>query len=202
VFDCNVYLDVANLTGRFGWDTFSAEVARLAQVPVPHPTDRAYDALRAVAACTSGRLVGDEILEVWTSDHIDSMVHRKAVTPATPDEFGHVGLGWSTEDADELVDELIGGLCAASNGGTVGGHYPDGNPPLDHEDGMVYGACRWLASDDPLCRVYCVTRDRGFLKAYRDNRLDPHTVVLTPSNFVAFARKARRMASLQQMRPQ
>ena len=68
---------------------------------------------------------------------------------------------------------------------------PDGNPPLDHEDGMVFGVCRHLAGDDPLCRVYCVTRDRGFLDAAKQRRLSDHTTVLPPATFVALVRRAR-----------
>jgi hypothetical protein len=78
------------------------------------------------------------------------------------------GLGWSQDCAQALVDDLIFGVAHRSSGGTLGGHYPDGNPPLDHEDGMVYGACRWLAAEDPLAHVYCVTNDKGFLAAYRE----------------------------------
>ncbi|XVV11070.1 hypothetical protein ACQP2X_40470 [Actinoplanes sp. CA-131856] len=166
VFDCNVYLDTAALLGPpFTWEKFDAAVARLSRVPVPHPSDAAADSLRAIAATTSGHFAGDESLEAWTSSHIDIIVRGKAEQRTEPDPLtGYRGLGWSRADAQTLVDELIYGVTDWSGGGSLGRCFPDGNPPLDHEDGMVYGACRQLAGEDPLAHVYCVTRDRGFLK--------------------------------------
>lgn len=192
VFDCNIYLDVACIVGPpFSWDKFSEAVARLAKVALPHPVDRSYDSLRAIAVCTTGGFAGDETLEVWTNASIDKIVRGKAAQSPLPDNNGYSGLGWDPAHADSLVDDLIWKLAAYSNGGTLGDHYPDGNPPLDYEDGMVYGGCRRLAGDDPLARVYCVTRDRGFLQAGKDGRLGNHSTVLTPSAFVALVRAAR-----------
>lgn len=144
VFDCNVYLDAAGLLGPpFTWEKFDAAIAQLARVPVPHPTDRAFDSLRSIAACTSGRFAGEEMVEVWTSSHIDTVVRGKAQQSVDADpETGYRGLGWSGENAQKLVDELIYGIVERSDGGTLGDLFPDGNPPLDHEDGMIYGACR------------------------------------------------------------
>lgn len=201
VFDCNIYLDVAALVGApFTWDKFYAAVAPLATVPVPHPSDAAYDSLRAVAACTSGRFAGDEVLEVWTNSHIDTIVRGKAQQPTDPSpRTGFRGLGWSREDAQTLVDDLIGGLLERSAGGTLGLGVPDGNPPLDHEDGMVYGACRSLAGDDPLCKAYCITRDREFLQASSEKLLRDHSRVLPPAKFVALVRAARAGYSMRKM---
>ncbi|MFC4951253.1 hypothetical protein [Pseudonocardia sp. GCM10023141] len=202
VFDCNVYLDVASvLAAPFDWAAFDAAVARLAKAPVPHPTDPALDSLRAVAGCTSGRFAGKETLEVWTSAHIDATVRSKAKHPSIPDpRTGYRGLGWSQSDAQGLVDELIHGATERSDGGTLGNCIPDGNPPLDHEDGLVYGACRKLAGDDPLATVYCVTRDRDFLGARTAGSLSGHTKVITPSTFVGLIRAARASFSIERMR--
>jgi hypothetical protein len=138
---------------------------------------------------------------VWTNAHIDKIVRGKASQPTEPDDRGYRGLGWDPWAAQSLVDDLIGGIAAFSNGGTLGDHYPDGNPPLDHEDGMVYGACRTLASEDPLANVYCVTRDKGFLKAHKENRISGHTRVLTPSMFLALVRAARTQYSFRRIPP-
>lgn len=203
VFDVNVYLDVARLLGPpFTWEKFSARSAAVAADPCPHP-DPACDSLRAIAVCMSGRFAGSEQVEVWTNAHIDKIVQGKARESVTPDpETGFKGLGWSLADAQNLVADLVYGLIEISDGGTLGGdHYPDGNPPLDHEDGMVYGACRFLADQDPLGRVYCVTRDRGFLAAYKEGQLDEHSVVLPPAAFVALVRAARTRLSIQAMAP-
>lgn len=201
VFDCNIYLDTASLLGSpFTWEAFDAAAARLARVPVPHPQNGAYDSLRALAACTSGRFAGDEALEVWTSSHIDTIVRGKASqssseNPAT----GHRGLGWTDEAAQGLIDDLVYGLIDRSGGGSVGDLFPDGNPPLDHEDGMVFGACRYLAGDDPLAHVYCVTRDKGFIDAYTSGALSRHSHVMAPARFIALIRAARVQYSVRRM---
>lgn len=204
MLDINVYLDVANYLGPpFTWEGLSAAAAQTRGQPVPC-ADYRVDSLRLIAMCTSGRFAGDESVEVWTNTHIERLVRRKAMHPVTPNPGSeHRGLGWSAEHAQSLIDELIEGLLMKSNGGSLGGvnQYPDGNPPLDHEDGMVFGACRTLAGDDLLSRVYCVTRDGGFLDAYRAGRLVNHTRVLTPAQMVALMRAARSQLSIRRMLP-
>ncbi|WP_439690449.1 hypothetical protein ACRQ4C_05810 [Curtobacterium sp. SP.BCp] len=193
VFDCNVYLDAARLVGApFSWNAFDQLVAREVVQPNPHPRGAAYDSVRAIAVCLSGEFAGNMPLEVWTSDHIDDTVHYKARQSTTPDpDTGHRGLGWATGDADGLLDVLIGDTTSVSNGGSLGAQRTDGDPPLDHEDGLVYGACRALVADNPNAKVYCVTNDRGFLQAYADGRLPKHTIVISPARFVALVRAAR-----------
>lgn len=202
IFDCNVYLDVACFTGPpFSWNKFDAEVARLAGVEVPHPTNRVYDSMRAIGVCTSGLFASNETLEVWTSAHIDKIVQGKSQQSVVPNASGYRGLGWSKSDAQALVDDLIYGIIDMSDGGSLDHHYPEGNPPLDHEDGMVYGACRVLAGEDPLAKVYCVTNDKGFLKAAKEQALGSYGHVLTPSLFVKLVRSARAQYSIGRMPP-
>lgn len=193
VFDVNIYLDVAALLGSpFTWGKFDEAVASLARVPVPHPINAAYDSLRAIAISTSGRFKGAETLEVYTNSHIDKMVRGKTQQPTKLDATtGYRGLGWGREDANGLVTDLIDGLLERSVGGTLGDTFPDGNPPLDHEDGMVYGACKVLAGNDPLSTMYCVTRDNGFIAASKDGKLANHTKVLHPTIFLQLVRAAR-----------
>jgi len=204
VFDVNVYLDVADLLGPpFSWEAFGAAAARTRTEPLPC-RDVRVDSLRAIAMCTSGKFAGDEPLEVWTNAHIEGLVRRKAMHPLTPQPGSNKrGLGWSQTHAAELVGSLVEGLLEQSNGGSLGGfrQYPDGNPPLDHEDGMVYGACRKLSGDDPLARVYCVTRDSGFLEAYTSGMLPNHSRVLTPAQMAALMRAARSHISIRRMLP-
>lgn len=203
VLDVNVYLDVAELVGSpFDWGRFNDLVVATREEPVPCKSEPAYDCLKVVAMCMSGRFAGEDPVEVWTNDHIQGLVKNKAVHPVEPDPVtGLRGLGWSPDDADSLAEDLVGGLIEKSNGGClpVGG-YPDGNPPLDHEDGMVYGACHDLATDDLLCNVFCVTRDRGFLDAARNGELQAHTRVVTPAQMVALMRHARFRLSTAAMR--
>jgi hypothetical protein len=121
VFDCNIFLDAASLVGPpFSWQKFDAAVARISRDPVPHPDDQSYDSLRAMAACTSGRFAGEELIEVWTSSHIDKVVRGKANQSIQPDPMtGYQGLGWTVEAAQGLVNDLIYGLVERSDGGTV-----------------------------------------------------------------------------------
>lgn len=147
-------------------------------------------------------VAGEEVVEVWTCGHIDTVVRGKAEQSLHPDQVtGYRGLGWSHEDAQTLVDELIYGLVDRSDGGTMGDQFPDGNPPLDHEDGKVYGACKALAWEDPLAQIYCVTRDRGFLQAYDNGSLSGHSRVMSPSTFVALVRASRTQYSMRRMAP-
>jgi hypothetical protein len=205
VLDVNIYLEVGALLGPpFTWDKFDELIARSG--PNRQSGERQeLDSLRLVAACTSGKFAGDEPLEVFTNSHIDRLVRRKAMHPAVPVSVSgsrRRGLGWKADDAQGLVDDLIYGLVEMSNGGTLGeAPGTDGYPPLDHEDGMVYGACRVLAGQDLLCKVYCVTRDNGFLDAARSGRLSGHSKVVTPAAMTELIRRARLNVSLGKMRP-
>lgn len=202
VFDCNVYLDVGRLLGSpFSWDEFNAEAARSARLAIPHPQGSWHDSLRAIAVCTSGRFAGQEPLGVWTSDHINSMVEYKAQQSSTEDPItGFAGLGWLQADATGLVDDFVERVVTMSNGGSLGEQFPDSNPPLDHEDGLVYGACRSLAGEDPLSKVYCITNDEDFLLDASEGRLSAHTKVMTPARFVQLVRSARNSLAAQGMR--
>lgn len=204
VFDCNVYLDVADLLGEpYTPESFAKQAARLSAVPLPAQDSR-HDSLRAIAACSSGRFAGGESVEVWTSDHIDRMVRNKATHPAVTDPVtGFRGLGWSLEHAEALVSDLVYGIVDSSGGGSIGQTVPDGEPPLDHEDGLVYGACREIVRQDALCKSYCVTNDRQFLRDYREGRLPTHSVVLPPARFVGLIRASRANVAARGMtRPQ
>ncbi len=43
-------------------------------------------------------------------------------------------------------------------------HCSEHTPPLDHEDGRVYGACLTVAGEHPLDAVTLITLDRDFRK--------------------------------------
>lgn len=198
VFDCNVYLDVARLVeGPFTWSAFNDLAARHQGEPVPAGSG-AIDSLRAIALTLSGRFAGREPIEVWTCDHIEQVVVFKAMQPLDG-EPGASGLGLSREHAELLVDHLIWGSVNESGGDSLGDPYPDGTPPLDHEDGKVFGACRALAGEDPLAQVYCVTNDRGFVTDYKAGRLGRHVRVLPPAVFVTLVRRARTQAAIRSM---
>ncbi|GAA2492018.1 hypothetical protein [Winogradskya humida] len=191
VFDCNIYLDAARLLGEpFTWDKVESAMKTLVSAPVPHPGNGECDSLRSLVAAHAGRF-GEEPLEVWTSVQIDKMVRNMAARSAFPKIMNdYKGLGWSAEAAGGIVELLIHELVERSRGGILGDHFPDGNPPLDHEDGMIYGACRLLAGEDPLAIVYCVTRDKGFVDAYEKGALSGHSAVIQPATFVGWIRLA------------
>lgn len=199
VFDVNVYLDIASLLGPpFSWSALSAHAARISGDPVPHPSDPRHDSLRAVSGASSGKFAGRHPLQVWTSAHIDGLVRHKACQPDDDALYPEDrGLGWSEEQGQGLVDDLVWGAVETTAGDTVGCAYPYGDPPLSHEDGLVYGACKEAFDQDLLCERYCVTNDRDFLR----QELPGHVRVLRPAQFVRLLRAARTSISVNRMRP-
>jgi hypothetical protein len=188
VFDCNIYLDVARILGApFSWARFNAEAAKSTQLGVP-ADDRRVDALRAVAVSMSGRFAGPHLLEVWTSNHIDDLVWRKAVQD----------LGWSTEDASGLVEDLVREVVYdRSGGGSVGDvQIAWGCPPLDHEDGCVYATSRDAGEAGVASSVrYCITNDRGF----REQAPFSNVVTLYAWEWVELVRASRRRLAMRNL---
>lgn len=194
VLDCNVYLDVARLLGTsFSAVRFADLTVEHRGQPVPHPTDTAVDSLRLIAACQSGRL-GSSTLEVWTSTHIRSTVAYKAQQSVDPDpRTGHRGLGWEDAEAQALVEDLVDWIAECSGGGYLADVIGAvDNPPLDHEDGTVYGACRHLEGQNPLDQVYCVTRDKDFLTCFAKGKLTGTVQVVTPAAMLLRILQVRR----------
>lgn len=198
VFDVNVYLDVARLLGRpFSWASLKQQAARLSNSPLPHPDPRC-DSLRAIAVCATGKFAGvRNPLQVWTSSDLDATVRLKACQPDDEAMYPEDrGLGWPREHGQGLVDDLVWGIVDRSEGDTVGQVMPYGDPPLDHEDGLIYSACREAADADVLVERYCVTNDRGFIRA----ELPGYARVMTPARFVQLVRAARTTISVTNMR--
>lgn len=197
VFDCNVYLDVAKLVGSpFSMQEFSAIISRELSAPVPHP-DRYVDSARALAMVQRGYFVRQgshrEPLAVWYSQHLIDTTRYKACLPRQgrsdyQTTIGDYGLGMCESQAGRVVDDLIVGVANKTGGSFVQVDIPVGNPPLDHEDGMVYAACRKIEGDDPLLKVYCVTNDVGFIESYKQGKLPGGIKVLSPGEFVQLLR--------------
>lgn len=195
VFDVNVWLDVAALVGSgFTFDRLTERVAAAGMQPCP-AQDRRLDSARALAVCTSGRLAGDELLEVWTSAHIDDvLVHKltQGTDGVIPEETGY---GWSADDAHDFLDDCVYELVESTYGGTVGEIViPNGNPPLSHEDGCVYRTATEAGDDFPV--RYCVTWDRDFRTAAG---LPGDVTMFYPSEWVMYVRKARARLALAQI---
>lgn len=200
VFDVNVYLDVAGLLGPpFSWEKFQELAAQTSVAPLPNHGDRRVDSLRAIAACSGGRFAGQDRLEVWTSDHIDRLVELKATQPLVGDRAEDRGLGWSSDDAQNLLVDLVDELVyEKTEGGSVALVGIEGRPPLDHEDACVFTTAVGAAGDIvPPSIKYCVTRDANFRTA---EGLNPNVTVLYPYEFVQLVRRSRRMLAFQDLR--
>lgn len=195
VLDCNVYLDVARLIGSpFSAARFHDLATEHSRALVSHPSDPAVDSLRLIAACQSGQMDPAHPLEVWTSEHIRTTVAFKAEQSTRPDpRTGHRGLGWDHDAAWDLVDGVADWIAECSGGGHLATFVGAVDvPPLDHEDGTVYAACRHLEGQNPLDQVFCVTRDKGFLRAHAEGRLSGTVQVVTPAAMLQALRSARR----------
>ena len=200
VFDVNVYLDVASLVGPpFTWEKLQGVAVTHQLSALPHPTDPRVDSVRALAVSQGARFAGPEPLQVWTSDHIDDLVVRKASQPRQAPTPELRGLGWSLADAEDLLTNLVDELVyERTEGGRVSIVGVDGNPPLSHEDACVFTTALYAAVDVlPPSIKYCVTCDGPFRKA---QGLNPNVTVLYPHEFVAMVRRSRQALALSAMR--
>ncbi|WNM27565.1 hypothetical protein RN607_00765 [Demequina capsici] len=190
VFDANIWIDTAVILGapatRADFDRANATTVG---TPIPHPIDRAYDSMRAIATTLSGRFVADERIEVWTSNHIDDLVYDRLARPVEGAANGRTGYGWSLGDAEKYLVEMVDSLVESTAGGSVGDvSIPFKNPPLDHEDGCVMQTARTAGhSDTPWYQKYIITRDQGF----RTADLSSEITVLYPWEWIGRVRGAR-----------
>ena len=115
-------LDVADLLGPpFTWEKFDAAAVTYRHAPLPN-SNRQIDSLRALAVSQSGRLVANQPLEIWLSNHIEALILTKARQPknqATPELSG---LGWTGVESESLLEDLARDLAyERTNGGLRGG---------------------------------------------------------------------------------
>ncbi|KQR88753.1 hypothetical protein ASF96_03000 [Microbacterium sp. Leaf179] len=90
----------------------------------------------------------------------------KAFQPTDAADERDRGLGWSRENAQGLVDDLIVDLLRDTGGSSVGPvSISYGSPPLSHEDGCVYATVKAAGYQDVFYERVCLTRDRFFLDA-------------------------------------
>ncbi|WP_157408600.1 hypothetical protein [Actinoplanes sp. N902-109] len=200
VFDVNVLLDVADLVGPpFTWEKFNTAAARNNAAPVPNSADRRVDSLRAVAVTTTGFLAKPDLLQVWTSDHIDRLLVHKAAQPRNGPNPESRGLGWTTDHADLLLANFLDDLVYdMTGGGRVEIVGVSGHPPLDHEDACVFTtACEAARDVAPPPIRYCVTRDRGFRSAAG---LAGQVSILYPDEFVRLVRRSRAVLAMRPMK--
>jgi hypothetical protein len=168
--------------------------------PVPHVADRRVDSLKAVALTQSGRFAGPESLQIWSSEHIDDLLVRKAMQPLTGATPETRGLGWSQNDAEDLRYEFLYDLIFDKTGGARveldGVH---GHPPLDHEDACVFTTALQAALDiTPPSIKYCITRDRAFRQA---TTLSSNVWILYPYEFVRLVQRSRQALAVKKILP-
>jgi hypothetical protein len=196
VFDVNIYLDVADLLGPpFTWEKFDAAAVTYRHAQLPN-SNRQIDSLRALAVSQSGRLVANQPLEIWLSNHIEALILTKARQPknqATPELSG---LGWTGVESESILEDLARDLAyERTNGGSVGDvQVPAGTPVLSHEDGMVLAAAYAAPTDTEGAHYdrYCVTQDRDFRRAMAELRGD--VTIMYAYEWVNFIRRVRRAA--------
>jgi hypothetical protein len=193
VFDVNVYLDVADLVGEpFSWERFEDLALQHARDPVPHPSDRRLDALRALAVSKSGKFIGPQPLEIWSSDHINNLVQSKA----------EAALGWTVQTSRDLLATLVDDLVYdMSNGGSVGEvQRGEGSPPLDHEDSFVFATAHGapLDPEGDYWYRYCITSDVQFRESRE--QLSSDVLVLYPHEWITHVRRVRSRAGFNRIR--
>jgi hypothetical protein len=189
VFDCNVALNIRRGYGRTtDWDEL---LVRLSEAVDGTGTAD----LQSVAFAARGHLDATKVI-VWSNDHIVNTVIHQAMRP-----MSEGGLGLSREDALDLVETVIASAVRDTAGGVVpaGRHGAEAHPPLDHEDGMVYGLCHYLAGQYPLDEVLLVTNDRGLLHLDGTTDVRPGITVLTPTAFSSRARALEARAARRRM---
>lgn len=192
VFDVNVYLDLGRLLGP-GITLHDVQSAGAEYTSEPLPSSKpCVDSLRAICVCLGGVFAEPQLLQVWTSTHIDDTLTHVAQQPVAAG-----GLGWTSAQATSLLADVVDELAYAR---TAGGHVVlngvDGGHALDHEDAMVYTTARKAAFDDnSVLYRYLVTNDQQFRNA---PGLD-HINIAFPHEFVDAVRTARRQVALARM---
>lgn len=196
VFDCNIYLDVADAF-RTGLDLenllfLSQDHANRLSPPAKYSVD-------ALIRASTGRVANDIRLVTFTSEHILLTSLHKAQLPDLPhlpDE--QRGLGLDTKQVDDLEHNLIRKLVAQSTGALIpeAEYSVEQSPPLDHEDGRVYGLCKFLATHVHSGAIYLVTQDAKFVAASR--RFPASNIQVVPPQ--QFLDRCRQIAVLSHQR--
>ena len=81
---------------------------------------------------------------------------------------------------DNLVDIMLTGFIGEEH-----------VPPLDHEDGVVFGTCHEIRNTPGIVQTILVTRDKQFADSFKD--VPSHTTVLHPIGFMKLCDAAQRM---------
>ena len=182
VLDCNIILRLADyFRHSFTVDNVETLLKHYKSI-TPSINTRVIDAAKALTLCNKKTTFAGEPLTIATSRHILDIITYKENKSR---QLG--GLGLSMDCATDLAD-FLAQLSEQSYGRIVERHDQtvEHNPPLDHEDGMVYGLCRKLAGEDSQYLVWCVTFDKDFIANAKSFPLSQVIRVETPCNFISY----------------
>ncbi|AUD87076.1 hypothetical protein [Bifidobacterium breve] len=149
VFDCNIYITCAELTGV----PFSFR-----RLMNRKPAD-SEDRVRQLALLSgyAGGVTAAKYSIFWSGHIIDEVQKH-----LRNDSF------WSIGEAQEYTDTIQTQLIDYSGGRTLDGFGEGWGELPDHEDRMVYETALQLAVDDPALFVLLVSADREFIRMARD----------------------------------
>ena len=200
IFDINVYMDVCRLLGPgFVWDDVVAKVAQYKNQPGTHRNPE-VNSLRAIAICTSGTFCDGVPLHVWFSDLMEATLLVKLTQPVKGPTKEKSGLGWSREDAEQVLRELVKPLLEVTEGAYTEHTTVEGHPPLEHEDAQVWTAARYAGHEDELPpRRWMVTNDVRVCQA--DRATLPGVVRIDPAGFWTIVHKRRALDFRAKMAP-
>lgn len=201
VFDCNVALNVYRHFGpvKSIEDIRALNSKHHGQSPAPPR----FDAIHSLTLAAGGSIGDADSVVVHSTEHIQKTVLHKASQPLQekagvgnsrlPEDYG---LGLTRADSRGLVSATIQGPVDATGGFILENslHSAEKTPPLDHEDGMVFGACKWLASCFPLDTIWCLTYDKNFIADAKKFSESSYINVCYPSEYVTFHRSTAHKA--------
>ncbi|MBT1162916.1 hypothetical protein [Bifidobacterium sp. SO1] len=150
VFDCNIYITCASLTGvPFGFRRLLALKAK--------DQDENLRRLALLRGYTGG--ITGVSYHVYWSDHILAEVVRHL----------HDDLYWSFGETDSFRETIQRRLIDLTGGRLLHGIGEGYGDAPDHEDGVVYETCLDLVRTDPMTPVLLVTDDHGLIHDVRAN---------------------------------
>ncbi len=180
LFDCNVFIMLFN---HFGPNLHWPDVVGLAAEPEVKGSlpSNIRDIITCMSFVKSGRRPDGSRVRVWGSGHVQDTVVYK-MRHSGDNVWAERDRGASQLIMDSFYDffgqELFAGVVGTSE------HGAERNPPLDHEDGMVYGACRTIAGQNPVDVVWLITFDRSFIR--EAERFKPKMVnVCKPGEYIS-----------------
>lgn len=145
-------------------------------------------AARAVLLAGKGGTPFHEPIYIYSSDHIIGTIERKARQPRRANRPEDQGLGLGEAVVAEILDDFLIFLTNETGGRVVtfSEQTADKTPPLDFEDGMVFGLCNRLRGEDARNFIWCLTFDKRFIEDAKTFGDSSNIRVCPPEHFVSF----------------